>query len=66
MKNFVKEVRLRKHLTQTELADLVGVSRQTIFSVEINKYVPSVALSLKIARELGKKVEYLFRLEDSD
>ena len=66
MKNIVKEERIKKQLTQTQLAELVGVSRQTIFSIEINKYVPSVVLSLKIARAFGKKVEDIFILEISD
>ena len=66
MKNTVKEIRIKKQLTQIQLAELVGVSRQTIFSIEINKYVPSVILSLKIARAFGKKVEDIFELEVTD
>ena len=66
MKNTVKEERLTKQLTQVQLAELVGVSRQTIFSIEINKYVPSVVLSLKLATAFGKKVEDIFKLEGSD
>ena len=66
MKNSLKEERLKKQLTQLQLAELVDVSRQTIFSIEINKYIPSVLLSLKLARALGKKVEAIFQLEASD
>jgi len=55
MKNSVKEERLKMQLTQSELAELVGVSRQTIFSIEINKYIPSVVLSMKLAKAFGKK-----------
>ena len=66
MKNQIKEERLKKSLTQSELAELVGVSRQTIFSIEIRKYVPSVILCLKLSKALGKKVEDLFQLENSD
>ncbi|TAH02128.1 MAG: transcriptional regulator [Sphingobacteriales bacterium] len=66
MKNILKEERLKNGLTQVELAALVGVSRQTIFSIEISKYVPSVTLSLKLARALGKTVEQLFLLEKTD
>ena len=66
MKNTVKEERQRKQLTQVQLAELVGVSRQTIFSIEINKYVPSVVLSIKLAKAFGKKVEDIFKLEMSD
>ena len=63
MTNYVKEVRQRKELTQAQLAELVNVSRQTIISIETNRYVPSVELSLKLAKALGKKVEDLFVLE---
>lgn len=66
MKNTVKEERQKKQLTQVQLAELVGVSRQTIFSIEINKYVPSVVLSMKLAKAFGKKVEDIFKLEMSD
>jgi len=66
MKNTIKEERQRKQLTQVQLAELVGVSRQTIFSIEINKYVPSVVLSMKLAKAFGKKVEDIFKLEMSD
>jgi putative transcriptional regulator len=66
MKNILKEERLKNELTQVELAAMVGVSRQTIFSIEISKYVPSVTLSLKLARALGKTVEQLFLLEKTD
>ena len=66
MKNTVKEERLKKQLTQVELAEMVGVSRQTIFSIEVGKYVPSVVLSIKLAKALGKMVEDIFKLEVSD
>lgn len=66
MKNNLKEERLKQELTQVQLAVMVNVSRQTIISIEINKYIPSVMLSLKIAKALGKKVEDIFQLEKSD
>lgn len=66
MKNTVKEERIKKQLTQVQLAELIGVSRQTIFSIEVNKYVPSVILSMKLAKAFGKKVEDIFKLELSD
>jgi len=66
MKNIVREERIKKQLTQLQLAELVGVSRQTIFSIEINRYVPSVVLSLKLAKAFGKRVEDIFKLEKSD
>jgi len=66
MKNFVKEERTNKQLTQVQLADMVNVSRQTIISIETSRYIPSVLLSLKLAHVLGKKVEALFLLEKND
>ncbi|WP_210463055.1 helix-turn-helix transcriptional regulator [Rufibacter roseolus] len=66
MKNFIKEERVRKQLTQAQLAELVQVSRQTIISIETNKYLPSTVLALKLAKALQQRVEDLFELEDSD
>ena len=66
MKNYIKEERTHKQLTQVQLAEMVNVSRQTIISIESSRYIPSVLLSLKLARILGKKVEVLFELEKSD
>jgi len=53
-------------LTQAELADLVGVTRQTIHSIESGKYNPSIELALRLARELGLAVEDLFELDDRE
>jgi putative transcriptional regulator len=66
MKNNVKAIRGIKGLTQEELAELLGVSRQTVISIESSRYVPSTVLSLKISQFLDKKVEELFELEKSD
>lgn len=66
MINFVKDARIQKQLTQQQLAELINVSRQTIISIETNRYVPSVLLSLKLARTLGKKIDELFALENMD
>ena len=66
MKNSVRVARREKKMTQEGFADLLNVSRQTIISIESSRYVPSTTLSLKIARFLGKRVEDLFELEDSD
>ena len=59
----VREQRKRMRITQAELAEQVGVSRQTIISVEREDYAPSVYLAIRIARALGKTVEDLFILE---
>jgi len=66
MKNSLRIERAIKNITQAELADLIGVSRQTINTIESNKYVPSTVLSLKIARVFGKPVEEIFMLEEGD
>ncbi len=52
-----------KSMTQQELADRVGVTRQTILSIEKGKYTPSVALALQLAQVFAVPVEALFQLE---
>ena len=66
MKNNIKVERAIKSLTQEELANKVSVSRQTINAMEANKYVPSTALALKIAKVFAKSVEEIFFLEKGD
>ncbi|WP_255563337.1 helix-turn-helix transcriptional regulator [Mucilaginibacter rivuli] len=66
MKNTIRVERAIKNITQAELADLISVSRQTINTIESNKYVPSTVLALKIARVFEKPVEQIFTLEDTD
>jgi putative transcriptional regulator len=66
MKNNIRLERAIKNITQADLAGQVGVSRQTINSIESNKYIPSTLLALRIARVFGKAVEEIFSLEDSD
>ena len=63
MKNLVKVERARKNITQMELAEAIGVSRQTIHAVETGKFVPSTLLALKMARYFGCTVEDIFELE---
>ncbi len=66
MKNNIRVERAIKNITQADLADLIGVSRQTINTIESNRYVPSTVLALKIARVFDKPVEEVFFLEDND
>ncbi len=66
MKNNIRVERAIKNITQAELAEKVGVSRQTINSIESNKYIPSTLLALKIARIFGKALEEIFSLEETD
>jgi len=63
LKNNLKEVRQQKGLTQEELATNVGVSRQTIISIERYRYKPSLELAMKIARKLEINTEKLFYFE---
>ncbi|MCX6264818.1 MAG: helix-turn-helix transcriptional regulator [Bacteroidetes bacterium] len=66
MINHVKEFRVELGKTQQELGDLLKVSRQTIFSIETGKYIPSTLLSLKISKIFNKSVEEVFVLEEKD
>ena len=66
MKNLIKVERAKINITQQELAAAVQVSRQTINSIETQKYVPSTILSLKIAFFFKVTVEQLFELEIED
>ncbi len=66
MQNVIKVERTRCDLTQAQLAELVGVSRQTIHSIEKGKYIPSTTLALKLAKALDRSVEQLFTLEAED
>lgn len=66
MKNNIRVERAIKNITQAELAEQVGVSRQTINTIESNKYVPSTVLALKIAKIFGKPLEEIFMLEEGD
>jgi putative transcriptional regulator len=66
MKNTIRIERAVKNITQADLAEQVGVSRQTINSIESNKYIPSTVLALKIARVFEKGMDEIFSLEESD
>ena len=61
--NRLLRVRTERGLTQAGLAELVGVSRKTINTVENGIFIPSTLLALKLARALGRPVEELFSLE---
>ncbi|MCL1974373.1 MAG: helix-turn-helix transcriptional regulator [Bacteroidetes bacterium] len=66
MKNLIKVERARYDLSQQQLADLLGVSRQSIYAIEGRKYVPSTILALRIAQLFNLTVEDIFKLEDSE
>jgi putative transcriptional regulator len=64
LRNRLREERARRDLTQGDLAELVGVSRKTINTVENGVFIPSTMLALRLARALGTSVEALFQLPD--
>ena len=66
MQNTIKVERAILNLTQDELAHKIGVSRQTINSIEANRYVPSIVLALKLSDVFGKPVNNFFKLSDDD
>jgi len=66
MKNLIKVERARCDMSQSELAEAVGVTRQTVYAIEKSKFTPSVLLAFKIAKKLNVDVNYLFSLEDTD
>lgn len=66
MKNRIKVERAGKDVTQQQLADAVGVSRQTVLAIEKGKFLPSTPLAIKIARFFEKPVESIFILEEDD
>lgn len=60
MRNNVRELRTAASLSQAALAGAMGVSRQTINSIETGRYIPSLPLALALARHFGTKVEEMF------
>lgn len=66
MKNRIKVERAILNITQEELAEKIGVSRQTINSIETNRFVPSTVLALKLSRLFGKSVNDFFELDDDE
>ncbi len=66
MKNRLKVARAEHDFSQADVAQHIGVSRQTVNSIETGRYVPSAVLALKLARLFSMPVETLFSLEDTD
>ncbi|KZT14108.1 transcriptional regulator [Acidovorax sp. GW101-3H11] len=64
MHNHLRTLRQDRGMTQQALADALGVSRQTVHSIEAGKYDPSLPLAFKIARLLGLAIEQVFEPED--
>lgn len=66
MTNNIKVERAIHSITQATLAEMIGVSRQTVNAMELNKYVPSTVLALKISKIFQKPVNEIFFLEIND
>lgn len=66
MENTIKVERAILNLTQDDLAKKIGVSRQTINSIEANRYVPSTVLALKLSELFNKPVNDFFKLSEDD
>lgn len=66
MKNRIRVKRAELRMTQQQLAEVIGVSRQTIHAIENGRFIPSTVLALKIARLFRKPVETIFQLEESE
>ena len=64
MRNRVREQRLQKEMSQAELATALGVSRQTVISIETGRYLPSLPLAFKIARLFDLTVDKMFDPEE--
>lgn len=64
LKSHLKEVRLAKRLSQTALAEMVGVSRNTISSIETGQFSPTAKLALILCIALDKKFEELFYFDE--
>lgn len=66
MRNTIKVERAKKNLTQAELAERIGVSRQAVNSIETGKFIPSTLLALRMAKVFEVLVEQIFQLEDEE
>ena len=60
LENILREVRQKKKMTQEQLGDSVGVSRQTIISIERYRYKPTLELAMKLSMKLNCKIDKLF------
>lgn len=66
LKNRIRVLRAEHRMTQSDLADAIGVSRKTISTIEVGRFVPSTTIALLIANHFGVPVEELFWIEDHD
>ena len=66
MKNRLKVLRAERDLSQAQLADLIGVARQTIIALENGKYAPSLPLAFKLAKLFNQPIEQIFHPDEPD
>jgi len=66
MTNKIKSERAKMNITQQDLANRIGVSRQTINSIEANRYIPSTVLAIKISNLFNTTVNEIFQLEGDE
>lgn len=62
--NQVKELRVQQELTQAELAEIVGIARVSVLSIEKGRFIPTIETALRISQALGVPLEELFWLKD--
>jgi putative transcriptional regulator len=66
VRNRVREARLARGLSQADLAEALGVSRQTVISIERGRYLPSLPLAFRIARFFGSTVDAMFDMDEKE
>jgi putative transcriptional regulator len=66
MNNRLRVLRAERDWSQAELADLIGVARQTVVSLEAGKYAPSLPLAFKISKVFGQRVEDIFDADSAE
>lgn len=66
LKNRVRELRISYGITQEDMAEKLGISRQTVISIEKERYKPSIVLAFKLAKLFNTSIEDIFTMEDGD
>lgn len=64
LSNRIRVLRAERNMSQSDLADAIGVSRKTISTIEVGRFVPSTLIAMKIAQEFGVPFEEVFELTD--
>jgi putative transcriptional regulator len=64
VQNDVRALRLRREMSQADLSEVLGVSRQTVNSIETGRYCPSLPLAIRLARYFGRSVEEVFHVDE--